>query len=65
MGNIWTGSWLDKCEVFVRDIKYTWFSNQSNWLFTCLNPKDSDVNLFMDISLGMGVDGNGYVKIKK
>ena len=38
MWNLWLTVKLDKCEVAITYIKYTWISKQINWLCTCLYP---------------------------
>ena len=56
MKNILPVSKLDHCEIYSININYTLTIQKINWVFKTFPQADLDVDVFMDIPLGMGVD---------
>ena len=65
--NLFYSDKLDKCKVTIRYSNYTWIAKHINWLCTCLPQAGIDMDVFVDLTLVMGVDGKRgkwFLKLK-
>ena len=58
LGKLCYSGKLDKCKVNIRYINYTWITRRPIEFVLDFPQSDLDVDVFMDLTLGMWVDGN-------